>query len=96
MLYGRIATGYRPGGPNLPVPSVAGLPDTYNPDRTVNYEIGVRQDLFDKKVAVDVTGFYVNWKSVQVLSTFDTPEGPFSVNGNAGSARSKGADWTLT
>ncbi len=96
MLYGRIATGYRPGGPNLPVPGIAGLPDTYNPDRTINYEIGVRQDLFDKKVAIDVTGFYVNWKNVQVLSTFDTPEGPFTVNGNAGSARSKGVEWTLT
>ena len=95
MVYGRIATGYRPGGANIPVPGIAGLPNTYQPDRTVNYEVGVRQDLFDKKVAVDVTGFYVNWKNVQILSVFNTPEGPFSVNGNAGSASSKGVEWTL-
>ncbi len=96
LLYGRIATGYRPGGPNLPVPGSPGLPNTYGPDRTVNYEVGVRQDLFNKKVAVDLTGFWVNWKSVQILSVFNTPSGPFSVNGNAGSARSKGVEWTLT
>ena len=95
MVYGRIATGYRPGGPNIPVQGVEGLPSTYGPDRTVNYEIGVRQDLFDKTVSVDVTGFYVNWKSVQILSLVNTPVGPVGVNGNAGSAISKGVEWDL-
>jgi iron complex outermembrane recepter protein len=93
MVYGRIATGYRPGGPNIPVPGITGLPATYGPDHTVNYEIGVRQDLFDKTVSVDVTGYYINWKSVQILSLVDTPAGPVGVNGNAGSAVSKGVEW---
>jgi outer membrane receptor protein involved in Fe transport len=95
MLYGRIATGYRPGGPNIPIPGVTGLPLTYKPDRTVNYEIGVRQDLFDKTVSIDITGYYINWKSVQILSLVNTPSGPTGVNGNAGSAVSKGVEWDL-
>ena len=95
LAYARIATGYRPGGPNSPVPGVVGLPTSYTPDRTVNYEIGIRRDLFDKKVQADVTGFLVNWKSVQVLTNVDTPSGVFNVEGNAGTATSKGVEWSL-
>ena len=94
MLYARIATGYRPGGPNIPVPGVT-LPLSYGPDHTVNYEIGWRQDLLNKSVSLDVTGFYVNWHDVQILSLVDTPAGPVGVNGNAGQAVSKGVEWTL-
>ncbi len=95
LFYGRIATGYRPGGPNL---AVAGLTDvpSYQPDRTVNYEIGWRQDLFNKTVSIDLTGFYIDWKNVQVLSIFTTPQGEFDVNGNAGAAVSKGVEWSFT
>ena len=92
MFYGRIATGYRPGGPNIPVPGHPEVPDFYNPDRTVNYEIGWRQDLFDKSVSIDLTGFYINWRDVQVLSVL----GAFGFNSNAGSALSKGVEWTFT
>ena len=96
MLYGRIATGYRPGGPNLPIPGVTGLPTSYTPDRTVNYEIGLRQDLFNHTVTADVTGFYIDWKSVQVASIVNTPTGQYTVNGNAGSATSKGVEWSFS
>ncbi len=95
LLYARIASGYRPGGPNISAPGVTGIPPSYNPDRTVNYELGLRQDLFNKAVSIDVTGFYITWKDVQVLTTVDTSAGPFSVNGNAGSAVSKGVEWNL-
>jgi outer membrane receptor protein involved in Fe transport len=96
MFYGRIATGYRPGGPNIPVPGVPGLPTSYAPDHTINYEIGWRQDLFAHTVAIDLTAFYIDWKDVQVASIVNTPEGPFDINGNAGSAISKGVEWSFT
>ncbi len=96
LFYARIATGYRPGGPNLSVAGVTGIPTSYQPDRTVNYEIGWRQDLFNKTVSIDLTGFYIDWRNVQVLSLVSTPEGVFGVNGNAGSAVSKGVEWSLT
>lgn len=94
-VYARIATGYRPGGPNQPVPGVSGLPTFYQSDRVVNYEVGWRQDFFDKCLSADLTGFWVNWKRVQVLSIIDTPSGTFSVEGNAGSAVSKGIEWSF-
>jgi len=95
MVYGRIATGYRPGGPNLPPPGYQNLA-SYGPDHTVNYEIGVRQDLLDHRVTVDVTGYYINWKDVQILSIVDTASGPYALNGNAGDAVSKGVEWNLS
>ncbi len=96
LLYTRIASGFRPGGPNIPVPSVPGIPATFGPDRTVNYELGWRQDLFDKKVSFDLTGFYITWKDVQIVSLVNTAAGPIGVNGNAGSAVSKGVEWNIS
>lgn len=95
LVYARIASGYRPGGPNIPLQGVD-VPLTYGPDRTVNYEFGIRQDLFNKKVSVDVTPFYITWKDIQVVSIVNTSAGPIRVNGNAGSAVSKGIEWNAT
>ena len=94
LVYGRIATGYRPGGPNVAVAGITNVP-SYGPDKTVNYEVGVRQDLFNKTVAVDITGYYIDWRNVQVLSVVDTSAGPFTLNGNAGQAVSKGVEWSI-
>ncbi len=95
VLYARIATGYRPGGPNILIPGVTTEPPAFQPDHTVNYELGWRQDFFAKSVTVDITGFYINWRNVQILSEFTTPEGVFSVDGNAGAAVSKGVEWSF-
>jgi outer membrane receptor protein involved in Fe transport len=94
MIYARIATGYRPGGPNLPPPGYPNLA-SYGPDHTVNYEIGLRQDFLNRRVTADVTGYYINWKDVQILSIVDTATGPYALNGNAGDAVSKGVEWNL-
>ena len=39
MAYGRIATGYRPGGPNV---ALAGVPPTVNSDTLTSYEGGIK------------------------------------------------------
>ncbi len=94
MVYARLATGYRPGGPNVSVAGITNIP-SYGPDKTVNYEIGLRQDLFNKTVSVDITGYYIDWRNVQVLSVVNTSDGPFTLNGNAGQAVSKGVEWSI-
>ena len=95
LLYARVATGYRPGGPNLPIPGVTGVPASYASDSTTNYEAGIRRDFFNKKVQVDLTGFYVDWSQVQILSIFNTSVGPVGTIGNAGAATSKGIEWSF-
>jgi iron complex outermembrane recepter protein len=97
MVYGRIATGYRPGGPNdLPPNAPASVPRSYQADQTTNYELGVRSDLLDKRLSVDVTAFLIDWKKIQLLEEFIVAGSPpFGINANGGTARSKGLEWTL-
>jgi outer membrane receptor protein involved in Fe transport len=92
MVYGRIATGYRPGGPNaLPAVVPPGVELTYKSDKTTNYEVGTRTDLLDRRLSVDVAAFLVDWKDIQLLEFIS----PYSFNANGGTARSKGLEWTL-
>jgi outer membrane receptor protein involved in Fe transport len=97
MVYGRIATGYRPGGPNdLPPVVPAGVERSYQPDKTTNYEVAVRTDLLDKRLSVDVAAFLVDWTKIQLFEFVQVPGQPgFGINANGGSARSKGLEWTL-
>jgi outer membrane receptor protein involved in Fe transport len=97
MVYGRIASGYRPGGPNdLPFNAPPSVPRTYQADKTTNYELGVRTDLLDKRLSVDVAAFLVDWKKIQLFQQILVAgQPPFGINANGGTARSKGLEWTL-
>ena len=97
MVYGRVATGYRPGGPNvLPLNTPASVPAHYQADKTTNYEIGFRSDLLDKRLSVDVAAFLVDWEKIQLAEFVSVPNSPgFTINANGGTARSKGLEWTL-
>src|SRR3546814_19001679 len=50
MVYARVATGYRPGGPNVILP---GLPPTFDPDTDKNYELGLKTRLFNPALLSD-------------------------------------------
>ena len=97
LLYARLASGYRPGGPNdLPFNAPASVPRTYGADETTNYELGVRTDLLDKRLSVDVAAFLVDWRKIQVFEFVQIAGTPgFGINANGGTARTKGLEWTL-
>ncbi|MDP5278912.1 TonB-dependent receptor [Sphingomonas sp. DG1-23] len=88
MLYGRVATGYRPGGPNVIVPNV---PPSVDSDTLTNYEIGFKADLAGRAVSIDVAAFYMDWKDIQVTRAF----GGVSGQANGGAAASKGIEGSL-
>lgn len=91
MLYARLATGYRPGGPNiLGAPSV--IPATFDPDETTNYELGIKTDLIDGLLRLDAAAFHIDWTDIQLL-VFD---GAVSGNANGGGAETQGVEWTAT
>src|SRR5580698_10022706 len=94
LAYVRVATGFRPGGPNLPTPTLPN-PPSFQSDSTKNYEIGFRTDLFDKKFSIVMDVFYIDWKNIQILSIVQTTSGPVGINGNSGSATSKGVEWNF-
>jgi outer membrane receptor protein involved in Fe transport len=101
MMYGRIASGYRPGGPNPAIPPpAAGEPPTpgnsFASDSTVNYEVGFRSTFADGKASVDLTAFYIDWSDIQVSALIPRGQTGYSATVNAGSAVSKGFEWNLT
>ena len=98
LIYGRIATGYRSGGPQFAIPGApADVPLTYKPDNLTNYEIGLRTSLLDKMLTIDVAAFYIDWKDVQVTTSYvSTISGiEYQITGNAGAAISKGIEWAV-
>ena len=91
LAYARIASGYRPGGPNaLPPGAPAGVERQYVADSTVNYELGLKTSLLDNTLSLDVATFLINWKKIQLTQVVDG----FGIDANGGSAHSRGLEWT--
>ncbi|MBS0379654.1 MAG: TonB-dependent receptor [Proteobacteria bacterium] len=95
LLYARYSTGYRPGGPNLPTPTLPN-PPSFRPDSTRNYELGFKSDLLDHRLSFDIAVYDIDWTNVQIVSEVDTPAGPVGINGNSGSARNYGVEWDVS
>ncbi len=92
MVYFRVATGYRPGGPNILPPSApAGAERQYQADNTFDVEGGVRTRQADGRIVLDVSAFYIDWTKIQLLEN----SGGFGFNGNGGKARSDGFEGSL-
>jgi outer membrane receptor protein involved in Fe transport len=93
MIYGRVATGFRPGGPNVaPIGGATGAPSSYNSDSLREYELGVKGTLADANLAFDADVFLINWKDIQLLALVNNT----GVNANGGTARSQGVEADVT
>jgi iron complex outermembrane receptor protein len=95
MVYARVATGYRPGGPNDIPAGATGAPRAYSSDSTFNYEVGVRANLLNRMLSVDVAAFHIDWNNIQILEELVVSGTPTGVNNNAGNATSQGVEWTV-
>jgi iron complex outermembrane recepter protein len=90
MAYARIASGYRPGGPN-PLPSADHVLPNYSPDKTVNYEVGVKGDVLDHLLSFDTSVYYIDWNKIQ-LSALTPLDQTYYVNGSK--AKSEGIEFS--
>jgi iron complex outermembrane recepter protein len=88
MVYARLASGYRPGGPNL----APGVPSSYRDDTTENYEVGSKLDIFDHALSIDASLYYINWKDIQLSVVEPTGEG-YITNGSR--AKSQGVELSV-
>ena len=77
LVYGLFSQGFRPGGFNRgpsarvsdPVaPHVKQLlvAANYKPDTLTNWEIGLKTDLFDRKMTFNLSSYYMIWENTQV------------------------------
>ena len=90
-IYARVATGFRPGGPNaVPPAAPADFPATYDSDSLTSYEAGYKHSAADGRFSMDLTAYFLDWDDIQVTSSFSG----FTGNANAGSAASQGLELT--
>jgi outer membrane receptor protein involved in Fe transport len=77
MIYGLFSQGFRPGGfnratklilPDPVAPHTAQFlrPNGYAPDSLTNWEAGIKTDLFDHKVQLNLSGYYMIWQDTQL------------------------------
>ena len=86
LVYARLASGFRPGTPNA---LVAGAPANSSPDKTQNYELGLKGDFLDSKLTLDTSLYYINWKNIQL--SLASPQG-YTYNTNGSGAKSEGIE----
>ncbi len=90
MVYARVASGYRPGGPNA-APSFIPAPSTFAPDKLTQYEIGLKSSWLNDTLSLDLAAFHTKWKDIQI----QTSVAGFQYLVNGGTATSDGAEATL-
>jgi len=91
MLYARLASGFRPGGPNAS--PTLGVPPAFDPDKTQNYEIGVKGDVLNHAISFDASVYYIDWKNIQLYLT--DPTTFLSYYGNGSRAKSQGVELSM-
>ncbi|KAJ8139064.1 hypothetical protein OY671_007723, partial [Metschnikowia pulcherrima] len=92
MAYARVASGYRPGGPNIGSPP--GAPASFGPDRVVNYEVGFKGKVVPGSSTIDTASFQIDWRDVQLQGTDPVTSSTFVANG--GKARSRGIEFAAS
>jgi outer membrane receptor protein involved in Fe transport len=73
-----------------------GLPaqyDRYDPDKTQNYELGFKAEFLDRRLSVDASAYYIDWRHIQILLYDPTTFAAY--NANAAGAKSQGLELTL-
>ncbi|MEI6642794.1 MAG: TonB-dependent receptor [Novosphingobium sp.] len=101
MVYATYSKGYRIGGPNTVAPcvlplkpppfqNVCALPNEqqFGPDSTKNLEVGIRAELFNRKLTLNMNAFSIDWSGIQVASA--TINGIVGITVNGGKAKAEG------
>jgi len=93
FAYARVATGFRPGGPNVLPPGVPpDTPLTYKSDRLTSYEAGWKTSGANGTYSLDLSIYYLDWKDIQLFAVVNG----FGINGNGGTAESTGGEFTFS
>lgn len=106
QIYGTVAKGFRPGGPNQLFPAFFGCPQElaglgqtsdsaafYKSDTVWSYEVGAKTTMFDRKLRASASAFRIDWSDIQQKVQLKCG---FDFKTNSGSARSQGFELEFT
>jgi outer membrane receptor protein involved in Fe transport len=95
MAYATVSSGFRPGGGNAAYPTTGTAwggafqqqgytsgkwPSTYEPDRVVSYELGEKARMLDRRLTVNASIYYEDWRHIQ-LEAYPN-DWALNINGN--------------
>jgi outer membrane receptor protein involved in Fe transport len=91
-IYARVASGYRPGGPNvIPAGAPPGIPTTYGADRLTNWEAGIKAEAPDAHLwSFELAAYHIDWKDIQLFEIVNNT----GINANGGKARVNGLEFS--
>ena len=92
--YLRVASGYRPGGPQIlsafpGIPLPPGIPTSFGPDNAWNYEVGAKGRWLDGKLNGNLAVYYIAWRNMQLNTLYQAT----LITGNGGNAKSEGVEF---
>jgi outer membrane receptor protein involved in Fe transport len=100
LFYATAAKGYRPGGinsglgqlcaANLTFLGLNSAPATYKSDSLWSYEVGAKNTLWDHRLQIDSSAYFIDWKDIQQNVYLGGCGLQFAAN--LGKATSKGLD----
>ena len=98
MIYGSWSRGYRSGGFNGRGLSFVSATTPYDPETVDAYELGLKSEFWDRKIALNIAGFYTDYKDIQQSTTITLAGGVGNetIVTNAASAKIKGVEVDLT
>lgn len=91
MVYGSISRGYRAGGFNPLSPEGR---ETYDPETSLNYELGAKTAWFENRLSANFAFFYIDWQELQLNLPMNTVDQQYYI-ANSGEASSKGTEVEL-
>jgi iron complex outermembrane recepter protein len=97
MIYASWSRGYRSGGfsPRAATATTASV--AYQPEVVDSYEVGTKLDLLDRRLQVNLAGFWSKYNDLQQNTTIPGgPTGNQTITSNAGSATIKGIEADFT
>lgn len=94
LVYATAATGFKGGGVTArPFDAAQALNGSFDPETVTSYEIGVKTDLLDRRLRVNLSGFINDYKDVQLPLISCASLGsnaPCGARQNAGNGKIKG------
>jgi iron complex outermembrane receptor protein len=94
LAYATYSTGYKGAGLNLNAAVSAGTPLVLRPEKVRNVEVGIKQQLFDNRLTLNIAGFWTNLKGLQ--ANIVPSNGNRSYLANVGNVRTRGIEADVT
>ncbi|MFA7440128.1 MAG: TonB-dependent receptor [Sphingomonadaceae bacterium] len=98
MFYASWSRGYRSGGFSGRGQTLFSSTTPYGPETVDSYETGVKSSWFDRRLLVNIAGFYADYSDLQQTTTIPVQGGigNETIVSNVGSARIKGLEFDVT